>query len=99
MLYSYIILLYYFYAGSASYYSCVADHVVKWIENKRSLVYTDFVKDVVPLSIALRERGYNSWSYHGKNMTSHDKTKAVDSWCPQDSDIQVRYFDLHSRLK
>ncbi len=68
--------------------------MVKLIENKRSLIYTDFVKDVVPLSIALRERGYSSWSYHGKNMTTHDKIKAVDSWCPEDSDIQVLHYDI-----
>ena len=52
-------------------------------------MYADFVKDVAPIAIALTEKGLNSWSYHGKNMSSHDKLKAVDTWCPEDSNIQV----------
>ena len=52
-------------------------------------MYTDFVKDVAPLAIALHEKGIKSWSYHGKNMSTHDKVKAVDNWCPEDSSIQV----------
>lgn len=79
-------------AGTESYYTAIADHLVQLIGKERALVYTDFVKDVVPLSIALRERGISSWSYHGKNMTTHDKAKAVDSWCPEDSNIQVHVF-------
>ena len=80
--------------GTDSYYMTIADNIVQLIQNKRALIYTDFVKDVVPLSIALREKGISSWSYHGKNMTSHDKTKAVNSWCPEDSDIQVLYVHI-----
>ena len=57
-----------------SYYMAIAYNIVQLIQNKRALIYTDFVKDVVPLSIALWEKGISSYSYHGKNMTIHDKT-------------------------
>lgn len=75
--------------GTQQYYTAVADHLVDLILKQRAVVYTDFVKDVAPLAIALRERGVSSWSYHGKNMSSHDKTKAIDNWCPDDSSIQI----------
>ena len=55
---------------------------------KRAIVYLDFVKDVPPLAIALREKGVKSCSYHGKSMSGHDKAKALEkleSWrCPSD---------------
>ena len=72
------------FVGTEPYYMAIA----QLIKKEKALIYTDFVKDVVPLSIALREKGI-SWSYHGKNMTSHDKAKALNSWCPEDSNIQV----------
>ena len=75
--------------GTPAYYTSLADHLVDLIGKQRAIVYTDFVKNVAPLAIALREQGIDSWSYHGKNMTSHDKLKAVESWCPEDSGIQV----------
>lgn len=76
--------------GSPTYYTTVADYVKELIEKKRAIVYTDFVKDVAPLTIALTERGLKSCSYHGKNMSSHDKLKAVDNWITNDSTIQVK---------
>ena len=78
--------------GTPSYYSELAGYIVNLVEKKRAVVYTDFVKDVAPFAIALREKGLNSWSYHGKNMSSHDKVKAVDDWYPEDSTIQVISF-------
>ena len=62
--------------GSPSYYSEMATCLVNLIEEKRTVVYTDFVKDIAPL----REKGLKSWSYHGKNMSNHDKVKAVNDW-------------------
>ena len=47
------------------------------------------MRDVAPVAIALREKGIRSCSYHGKNMSSHDKVKAMDHWRPNDSSIQV----------
>jgi superfamily II DNA helicase RecQ len=76
-------------AGSQSYYKSLADKITNLIEEQRAIVYTDFVKDVAPLAIALSERGINSCSYHGQKMSSHDKVKAVDNWCAKDSFIQV----------
>lgn len=75
--------------GSPHYYSGIADILVQLIGKERAIIYTDFVKDVAPLAIVLREKGLQSWSYHGKNMSSHDKVKAVDDWCPEKSTIQV----------
>lgn len=75
--------------GTPPYYTTLADRLVELIGKQRAIVYTDFVKNVAPLAIALRERGITSWSYHGKDMTSHDKLKAIESWCPESSDIQV----------
>ena len=76
-------------SGTPAYYSEVANLMVDLIQKQRAVIYTDFVRDVAPIAIVLRERGLSSWSYHGKNMSSHDKLKAVDNWCPANSDIQV----------
>ncbi len=84
----------YFVTGTTANYTCMADHLVDLIGEQRAIVYTDFVKNVAPTAIALRERSIGSWSYHGKNITSHDKLKAVESWCPVDSGIQVPYLLL-----
>lgn len=54
--------------GTPSYYSGMANYLANLIDKKRSIVYSDFVKDVAPLAIALREKGLQSWSYHGKNI-------------------------------
>ena len=81
------------YLGTQSYYTQVANHLGELIGTSRAIVYTDFVKDVAPLAIALREKGVESWSYHGKNMSAHDKVKAVDNWCPKESSIQVVIID------
>lgn len=75
--------------GTPAYYSEVANLMVDLIRKQRAVIYTDFVRDVAPIAVALREKGLSSWSYHGKNMSSHDKLKAVDNWCPANSDIQV----------
>ena len=69
----------------------LADYLVDLILKQWVVVYADYVKDVAPLAIALRERGVSSWSYHGMNMSSHDKTKAIDNWCPDDLSIQVKF--------
>ena len=75
--------------GSTAYYTCLAERVVNQIGDERAIVYVDFVKDVAPLTIALNEKGINTCGYHGKMMSSHDKVKAVNNWCPADSVIQV----------
>ena len=76
--------------GTTSYYSVLTDYLFDLIQHQRVIVYTDFVKDVAPLAIALREKGINSCAYHGKGMSSHDKVKTVENWCPDHSNIQVR---------
>ena len=80
-----------FLIGTIQYYTELADYVMAHIENRRAVIYTDFVKDVAPLAIALTEKGIKSCGYHGKNMTSNDKINTVDNWCRVDSTIQVKF--------
>jgi superfamily II DNA helicase RecQ len=40
----------------------------------------DFIQDVAPLAISLREKGLQSCSYHGDKMTVHDKIVALENW-------------------
>ena len=81
-------------SGTASYYSLLSDHLFDLIQQQRAIVYTDFVKDVAPLAIALREKGINTCGYHGKSLSSHDKVKAVENWCIDNSNIQVSIFSI-----
>ena len=57
------------------------------IQTKKAIVYVDFVHDVSPLAIALRQKGVSSCSYHGQKMSAHDKTKTLENW--QKGEIQV----------
>ena len=75
--------------GTTDYYTTIAGYVTEVIGRNWSIVYTDFVKDVAPLAIALKEKGINSSSYHGKNLSSHDKVKIIENWCLDDSIIQA----------
>jgi len=86
------------YVGTASFYSTLSNQLVDIIQDQRVIVYTDFVKDVAPIAIALRERGINSCGYHGKGMSSHDKLKAVENWCPHQSSIQVIYVTEYEQM-
>uniref|UniRef100_A0A1X7UQ30 Uncharacterized protein n=1 Tax=Amphimedon queenslandica TaxID=400682 RepID=A0A1X7UQ30_AMPQE len=52
---------------TTDYYTSIDDYLAEVVGNNRSIVYTNFVKDVAPLAIALKEKGINSSSYHGKN--------------------------------
>ena len=44
------------------------------------IIYVDFVKDVAPLAISLRQAGYKTCAYHGQKMSAHDKLESLDSW-------------------
>lgn len=54
-----------------------------------SIVYVDFVDDVHPLAVALREEGLTTCAYHGKRLTSHDKKKALESWSSGQCQVMV----------
>ena len=47
----------------------------------------DAAKHVSPLAIALRHLGVKSCSYHGTNMSSNDKLKALENW--RTGEVQV----------
>ena len=56
---------------------------------QKTIVYVDFVDDVHPLAIALREEGLTTCAYHGKRLTSHDKKKALESWSSGQCQVMV----------
>ena len=85
----FLFTLHAWFVGTATYYTYAAQCVVDLVGSKRVMVYVNFVKDVAPIAIGLREKGIRSCSYHRKNMSSHDKVKAMDHWRQPDSTIQV----------
>ena len=65
----------------------MAAHVLPILGNSKALVYVDFVRDVAPLAINLRQHGHQSCGYHGENMSAHDKQMTLQNW--QKGQIQV----------
>ena len=61
--------------------------VQQYIGQTKAMIYLDFIDDVNGLTIALREKGVQSASYHGDKMSTHDKAKVIDNW--KDGTIQV----------
>ena len=53
----------------------------------KALIYVDFIKDVAPLAIALRQCGHQSCGYHGTRMSAHDKQATLENW--RHGEIQV----------
>ena len=62
--------------------SQIAKQLISFIENKeqRVIIYVDFIKDVAPLAISLRQAGFETCSYHGQKMSGHDKLQSMESW-------------------
>ena len=46
----------------------------------KAIIYIDFVKDVAPLAISLRQQGLESCGYHGEKMSTHDKQVTLENW-------------------
>ena len=63
-------------------YEKLAKALLPCIESKemKIIIYVDFVKDVAPLAISLRQAGYKTCAYHGQKMSAHDKLEALESW-------------------
>ena len=40
-------------------------------------------------AIALRQKGLKTCAYHGKNMSSHDKLKALENWQLGEVEVMV----------
>ena len=55
----------------------LAHQVLPHIQKRRAIVYLDAAKDVPRLAIALCRSGLKSCAYHGKNMSTHDKLRAL----------------------
>ena len=86
--------MFWIYSGTTLYYQIVAEHCVKLNVEQRRILYTDFVRDVAYLAIALQEKGLkNGWTYHGKNLPS------LDGWYPKDSNIQALLLIGHSQSR
>uniref|UniRef100_A0A1X7TSL0 Helicase C-terminal domain-containing protein n=1 Tax=Amphimedon queenslandica TaxID=400682 RepID=A0A1X7TSL0_AMPQE len=83
---------------TTDYYTFIADYLAEVLGNNRSIVYTNLVKDDAPLAIALKEKGINNSSYHGKNLSSHDKLKIIGNLCFDDSKIQASLMVCTSAL-
>lgn len=58
------------------------------IGNRRCIIYLNFVRDVAPVAIAIRQLGLTSNSYRGRNMSGHNKVKTMDHWSGSDAKIQ-----------
>lgn len=64
----------------------LAQQIHPIVSDKRAIVYLDAAKHVPRLMIALRQLGLKSC---GKNMSSHDKLKALENWKSGDIDVMV----------
>lgn len=64
----------------SSRYTSIAEQIHLLIAQKKAIVYLDLTKDVGPITIALQQLGIHSCSYHGQNMSPHDKSSAMENW-------------------
>ncbi|XP_011407008.1 PREDICTED: putative ATP-dependent DNA helicase Q1 [Amphimedon queenslandica] len=67
-------------------YSKWASQLIPHLEGK-AIINLDLIRDVAPLAISLGHNGLLSCSYHGDEMTMHDKVMALSSW--KSGEIQV----------
>lgn len=70
-------------------YTNLASQVTPLLTDSKAIVYVDFVQDVSPLAISLRQAGLKSCSYHGDKMTAHDKMMALESWARGEVQVMV----------
>ncbi len=62
-------------AGGIDKYTNLASQLIPEIGEAKALVFVDFIRDVAPLAISLRQEGLPSCGYHRDKMTSHDKAR------------------------
>ena len=60
-----------------------------YIQGKRAIVYLDAAEHVPHLAIALSRLDLKSCAYHGKNMSNHDKLRALENWQRGELDVMV----------
>ena len=61
-------------------YSNLAEHILPLLGTSKAIIYVNFIKDVAPLAISLRQQGLESCGYHGEKITAHDKHVALENW-------------------
>ena len=64
-------------------YTNLASQVNPFLTGSKAIVYVDFVQDVSPLAISLRQNGLSSCSYHG------DKMMVLESWIKGEVHVMV----------
>ena len=67
-------------AAKLDRYSNLANHIIPLVGDGKAIIYIDFVKDVAPLAISLRQHGLESCGYHGEKMSTHDKQVTLENW-------------------
>ena len=75
--------------GGVDKYTNLASQVTPFLTDSKAIVYVDFVQDVSPLAISLRQNGLGSCSYHGDKMTAHDKMMSLESWMRGEVQVMV----------
>ena len=69
------------YTGDPKRIAYWAEITAPLIANGRCIVYVDFVEDVAPLSMRLREEhDAKAGSFYGRGLSGHDKDKVLKSW-------------------
>ena len=70
-------------------YERIGHQLLEHIETKKTIVYLDFVQDIAPVAIALRQLGATTCSYHGQKMSPNDKVKAMENWTQGEIQVMV----------
>lgn len=66
--------------GGINKYTNLASQLLPMVKECKAIIYVDFIRDVAPLAINLRQSGLESCAYHGEKMTSNDKHKTLENW-------------------
>ena len=67
-------------SGGINKYTNLASQLLPMVKECKAIIYVDFIRDVAPLAINLRQSGLESCGYHGEKMTSNDKHKTLENW-------------------
>ena len=69
------------YTGDPKRITYWAEITAPLISNGQCIVYVDFVEDVAPLCMKLREQhDVKAGSFYGRGLSGHDKDEVLKSW-------------------